>query len=97
MIKKCELIRINLDMLDYINTSNESSEDKLNKITNILKRIKNDNFDEQTRWCYQCGEEKPLNEKYYPWANKEHTRFRMSCRKCMNWQSKISKMLHKKG
>ena len=35
----------------------------------------------KNRWCYGCGETKPLTSKYWAWANKEHTRFRTKCRK----------------
>lgn len=28
---------------------------------------------EETRWCYGCGETKPLTPKYWAWENKEHT------------------------
>lgn len=45
---------------------------------------------EEKRWCYGCGETKPLIPKYWAWANKEHTRFRTKCRKCTNIDSKES-------
>lgn len=44
----------------------------------------------EQRWCYGCDEKYPLIPKYWAWANKEHTRFRTKCRKCTNWDSKIS-------
>ena len=44
----------------------------------------------ESRWCYGCGETKPLTSKYWAWANKEHTRFRTKCRKCTNYDSKLS-------
>lgn len=50
--------------------------------------------DEEKRWCYACGEVKPLTPKYWSWANKEHTRFRTKCRACTNFDSKISHRLH---
>ena len=50
---------------------------------------------EETRWCYSCNEVKPLNEKYFTYANKEHTRFRTKCRKCTNWDSMISHRIHR--
>ena len=46
------------------------------------------------RWCYACGETKPLTSKYWTWANKDHTRFRTKCRKCTNYDSKISHRIH---
>ncbi len=46
------------------------------------------------RWCYGCNELKPLTSEYWSWANKEHTRFRTKCRKCTNWDSKISHRIH---
>lgn len=49
---------------------------------------------ESTRWCYGCGEIKPLIPKYWSWANKEHTRFRTKCRSCTNFDSKISHRIH---
>lgn len=45
---------------------------------------------EETRWCYGCGETKPLNTKNWAWANKEHTRFRTKCRVCSNYDSMLS-------
>lgn len=44
----------------------------------------------EKRWCYGCNEKKPLTVQYWAWANKEHTRYRTKCRKCTNWDSKIS-------
>lgn len=52
--------------------------------------MENINKKEETRWCYSCGETKPLIPKYWTWANKEHTRFRTKCRKCTNYDSKLS-------
>lgn len=47
------------------------------------------------RWCYGCNEVKPLTSEYWSWANKEHTRFRTKCRKCTNWDSKISHRINR--
>ena len=44
----------------------------------------------ETRWCYGCGETKPLDHEHFAWANKEHTKFRNLCRKCTNWNSMMS-------
>ena len=52
---------------------------------------------ETTRWCYGCDEIKPLDHEHWAWADKEHTRFRTKCRKCTNWDSKISHRIHRKG
>ena len=52
---------------------------------------------EETRWCYGCNEVKPLDHEYFAWANKEHTKFRNKCRKCTNWDSKISHRIHRKS
>lgn len=51
---------------------------------------------EEVRWCYGCNETKPLTSEYWSYANKEHTRFRTKCRKCTNWDSKISHRIHRK-
>lgn len=48
----------------------------------------------EKRWCYGCGETKPLIPEYWAWANKEHTRFRTKCRVCTNFDSKISHRIH---
>ena len=52
---------------------------------------------EEKRWCYGCGETKILNPENWTWANKEHTKFRNKCRKCTNWDSKISHRIHRKS
>ena len=49
----------------------------------------------ETRWCYSCNKVLPLNEIYFTYANKEHTRFRNKCRKCTNWDSMISHRIHR--
>ena len=51
---------------------------------------------EKTRWCYGCNETKPLDHEHFAWADKEHTKFRNKCRKCTNWDSKISHRIHRK-
>ena len=51
---------------------------------------------EKERWCYGCDEVKPLDHEHWSWANKEHTRFRTKCRKCTNFDSKISHRIHRK-
>lgn len=51
---------------------------------------------ENERWCYGCGEIKPLDHEHFAWANKEHTKFRNKCRKCTNFDSKISHRIHRK-
>ena len=33
--------------------------------------------------------------KYWAYANKEHTKFRNKCRKCTNWDSKISHRINR--
>lgn len=50
----------------------------------------------QTRWCYSCNEVKPLTKEFFTYANKEHTRFRIKCRKCTNFDSMISHRIHRK-
>lgn len=45
---------------------------------------------EETRWCYGCGEIKPLDSKHFAWHDKEHTRFRNKCRECTNFDSRMS-------
>ena len=47
------------------------------------------------RWCYGCNEVKSLIPENWAWANKEHTRFRTKCRKCTNFDSKISHRIHR--
>ena len=47
------------------------------------------------RWCYCCNEVKSLIPENWAWANKEHTRFRTKCRKCTNFDSKISHRIHR--
>lgn len=49
----------------------------------------------ETRWCYGCGETKELNTENFAWANKEHTKFRTKCRKCTNFDSKISHAINR--
>ena len=44
----------------------------------------------EKRWCYGCGETKELNSTNFAWLDKAHTRFRNKCRKCTNFDSKIS-------
>lgn len=44
----------------------------------------------ETRWCYGCGEIKPLDEKHFTYTDKTHTKFRNLCRKCTNFNSMIS-------
>ncbi len=48
----------------------------------------------EKRWCYGCGKTKSLTPENWAWANKEHTRFRTKCRKCTNFDSKISHRIH---
>jgi hypothetical protein len=50
---------------------------------------------EEKRWCYYCGETKPLTPEYWAWANKEHTKYRTKCRKCTNYDSMISHRIHR--
>lgn len=45
------------------------------------------------RKCFGCGEVKKLNHENFTWKNKEHTEFRTRCRKCTNFDSKISHRL----
>ena len=52
-------------------------------------------MNEKTRWCYGCNETKPLIPEYWAYANKEHTKFRNKCRKCNNWDSKISHRINR--
>lgn len=47
-------------------------------------------MNKEKRWCYGCGETKELNTKNFAYANKEHTRYRTKCRKCTNFDSKMS-------
>ena len=47
------------------------------------------------RWCYGYNEVKSLIHENWAWANKEHTRFRTKCRKCTNFDSKISHRIHR--
>lgn len=54
-------------------------------------------MNEETRWCYGCDEVKPLNSKYWAWADKEHTKFRNKCRACTNFDSKMSHRIHRKS
>ena len=42
------------------------------------------------RKCFGCNEVKELNSENWAWKNKEHTEFRTRCRKCTNFDSKIS-------
>ena len=44
----------------------------------------------EKRWCYGCGEIKPLTPENWAWDNKEHTKFRNKCRKCTNYDSMLS-------
>ena len=52
-------------------------------------------MNDETRWCYGCNEIKPLIPEYWAYANKEHTKFRNKCRKCTNWDSKISHRINR--
>lgn len=49
----------------------------------------------ESKWCYGCNETKPLIPEYWAYANKEHTKFRNKCRKCTNWDSKISHRINR--
>ena len=49
----------------------------------------------EERWCYCCGETKPLDPEHWCWDNKEHTKFRTKCRKCTNYDNKISHRIHR--
>ena len=49
----------------------------------------------KSKWCYGCNEIKPLTPEYWAYANKEHTKFRNKCRKCTNWDSKISHRINR--
>lgn len=51
----------------------------------------------EEKWCYGCDEVKPLNSKYWAWADKEHTKFRNKCRACTNFDSKMSHRIHRKN
>ena len=50
----------------------------------------------EEKWCYGCNETKPLEPKYWAWADKEHTKYRNKCRACTNYDSKISHRIHRK-
>ena len=45
---------------------------------------------EETRWCYACGETKPLTSKYFCYKDKTHTKFSNKCRECSNFDSRMS-------
>ena len=49
----------------------------------------------KSKWCYGCNEIKPLTPEYWAYANKEHTKFRNKCRKCTNWDNKISHRINR--
>lgn len=49
----------------------------------------------KSKWCYGCNETKPLTPEYWAWKDKEHTKFRNKCRKCTNWDSKISHRINR--
>lgn len=44
----------------------------------------------QERWCYKCGETKPLTEDYWYYVSSKYRTFKTICKKCCNEQSKIS-------
>ena len=48
----------------------------------------------EKRWCYGCNETKELTPENWSWTDKSHTRFRTKCRKCTNFDSKISHRIH---
>lgn len=50
---------------------------------------------EETRWCYCCGETKPLTEEYWYWANGKHIRLSTKCKKCNNYDSMISHRINR--
>ena len=45
---------------------------------------------EEYRVCYHCGEKKPLTSEFWTYTDKSHTKFRNKCRKCTNFDSKMS-------
>ena len=44
----------------------------------------------EERWCYGCGETKPLTEEYWYHINARSKTFKTLCRKCCNYQSKMA-------
>ena len=48
----------------------------------------------EKRWCHGCKETKELTPENWAWADKEHTKFRIKCRKCTNFASKMSHRIH---
>jgi hypothetical protein len=48
----------------------------------------------EKRWCYGCNKTKELNSINFAWADKAHTKYRNKCRKCTNFDSKISHRIH---
>lgn len=59
--------------------------------------VEKDKITFKEKWCYGCDELKPLIPKYWAWADKEHTKFRNKCKKCTNFDSKISHRIHRKS
>ena len=52
---------------------------------------------QEKRWCYGCDEIKPLDYEHFAYTDRTHTKFRNKCRKCTNWDSKISHRIHRKS
>lgn len=50
---------------------------------------------EVMRWCYKCNKLYPLNEKYWYWTSAKHQRYKTLCRKCSNYESKISHRINR--
>lgn len=50
---------------------------------------------EEKRKCYSCNETKPLTPEFWAWKDKTHSSFRTKCRKCTNYDSKISHRINR--